>query len=43
MKQKIKQFEDSIVLKKSDQIMIQKVYSQIKIVLKSTFEIFFVT
>jgi hypothetical protein len=43
MKQKVKQFEDSIVQKKSDQIMVQKVYLQIIIFLKSTFDIFFVT
>jgi hypothetical protein len=43
MKQKKKLFEDSIVQKKSDQIMVQKTYLQIIIFLKCTFDIFFVT
>jgi hypothetical protein len=42
MNQRIKQFEDSIVQKKSDQIMAQKVYVQIILSLESTFDILFV-
>ncbi len=36
----MKQFEDSIVPKKIDQIMAQKKYLQITLFLKSTFDIF---
>jgi hypothetical protein len=42
MNKRIKQFEDSIVQKKIDQIMAQKVYLQIILSLKSTFDILFV-
>jgi len=42
MKQKIKQIEDSIIKKKNDQIMVQKVYLQIILSLKFTFDNLFV-
>jgi hypothetical protein len=39
MKQKIFFFKDDIIQKKSDQIMVKEAYLQIKLSLKSTFDI----
>ncbi len=39
MKQKMKQFEDSIIQNKIDQIVVEDVYLQIILFLKSTFDI----
>jgi len=39
MKEKMKQFEGSIVQKKIDQIMVPKIYLQIILFLNSTFDI----
>jgi hypothetical protein len=43
MKQKIKQFENTITQKKSDQITVEVVYLWIKLFLKSTSDIFFIS
>jgi hypothetical protein len=42
MKQKIKQFENTITQKKSDQITVEVVYLWLKLFLKSTFDILFI-
>jgi hypothetical protein len=43
MKEKIKQFENTITQKKSDQIMVEVVYLWFKLFLKSTFDILFIS
>jgi hypothetical protein len=39
MKQKIFYFKDDIIQKKSDQTMVKEAYLQIKLFLKSTFDV----
>jgi hypothetical protein len=43
MKQKIKQFGNTITQKKSDQIMVEVVYLWFKLFFKSTFDILFIS